>query len=333
MGIKSLTKTIKTNSPQSITHENLYKLSGKRVAVDASLIIYQQLFNTPGGRVFRNSKGQITNHVTGVFYKVMNYIALDIELIFVFDGKPPENKSTCIQERKEKSMKAKELSEKTTDVKEKQKLAMSSMRVTHEMINQIKKLLDLLGVSYIHPDGEGEAYASELCRIGYVDYVLTEDMDTMVYACPRMIRNCVDSSIKRKDIVSIITYQTLIDDLHLDHNSFIDFCILCGCDYCPIIPRVGNVTALKLIHKYNTIENILENTNYKIPDNYLIQFNAAKENFLLFRDKINIDTIDIHTSLPSVNDIEKYLINDIEMNDKRVKNALKKFHNKYKHTK
>ena len=100
MGIKSLTKTIKTNSPSSITHENLYKLSGKRVAVDASLIIYQQLFNTPGGRTFKNSKGDITNHITGVFYKVMNYISLDIELIFVFDGKPPENKSACIQERK-----------------------------------------------------------------------------------------------------------------------------------------------------------------------------------------------------------------------------------------
>jgi len=329
MGIKSLTKTIKTSSPQSITHENLYKLSGKKVAVDASLIIYQQLFNTPGGRVFKNSKGDITNHVTGVFYKVMNYISLDIELIFVFDGKPPENKSACIQERKDKSIKAKELSEKTEDIQEKQKLAKASLRVTHEMINQIKRLLDLLGVSYIHPDGEGEAYASELCRIGYVDYVLTEDMDAMVYACPRMIRNCVDSSIKRKDIVSIITYQTLIDDLQLDHNSFIDFCILCGCDYCPIIPRVGSVTALKLIHKYKTIENILENTNYQIPDNYLEQFNAAKKNFLLFRDKIDINKIDIHTSLPSVMEAENYLINDIEMNEKRVKNALKKFHNKY----
>lgn len=331
MGIKSLTKTIKTNSPSSIKHENLYKLSGKKVAVDASLIIYQQLFNTPGGKTFKNSKGYITNHITGVFYKVMNYISLGIELIFIFDGKPPENKSACIQERKEKSMKAKELSEQTENIQEKEKLAKASLRVTKEMIEQVKKLLELLGVSYIHPNGEGEAYASELCRIGYVDYVLTEDMDVMAYACPRMIRNCIDSSIKRKDIVSIITYQTLIDDLQLDHNSFIDFCILCGCDYCPIIPRVGSVTALKLINKYKTIENILENTNYQIPEDYLLQFNAAKENFLLFREKIDIDTIDIHTSLPSVKDVENYLINEIEMNEKRVKNALKKFHNKYKH--
>ena len=43
MGIKSLTQTIKRESSESITHENLYKLSGKRVAVDASLVIYQNL--------------------------------------------------------------------------------------------------------------------------------------------------------------------------------------------------------------------------------------------------------------------------------------------------
>jgi len=330
MGIKSLTKTIKTVSPESITHENLYKLSGKRVAVDASLIIYQQLFNTPNGKLFKNSKGMVTNHITGVFYKIMNYISLNIELIFVFDGKPPDNKSACIQERKEKSLKAKELSEKATTEEEKQKYSKASIRITKEMIDNVKQLLSLLGISYIQPDGEGEAYASELCRIGYVDYVLTEDMDVMAYGCPKMIRRCIDSSIKRKDIISVISYDKLISDIDLEHTSFIDFCILCGCDYCPIIPKVGPVTALKLIRKYGTIEDILKSTNYNVPENYVEMFQKAKENFLLFRDKVTVETIPIHTSEASVEGIESFLINDIEMNEKRVRNALKKFHNKYK---
>ena len=46
--------------------------------------------------------------------------------------------------------------------------------------------------------------------MGYVDYVLTEDMDTMVYGCPRIIRNCVDKDLKRKDIVSIFTYEKFL---------------------------------------------------------------------------------------------------------------------------
>ena len=249
MGIKSLTQTIKKNSPNTITNENLYKLSGKKVAVDASLVIYQQLHKGPSGKLFANSKGKVTNHITGLFYKIMNYISLNIEMIFVFDGKPPENKQLCINERKEKSKKALEKAETCQNEEEKLKLKKASLRITGEMINDVKKLLNLLGVSYIHPEGEAEAYASELCRMGYVDYVLTEDMDTMVYGCPRIIRNCVDKNLKRKDIVSIFTYEKLLSDLEISEDKFIEFCILCGCDYCPSVPKVGNITALKLIKK------------------------------------------------------------------------------------
>ena len=86
--------------------------------------------------------------------------------------------------------------------------------------------------------------------MGYVDYVLTEDMDTMVYGCPKLIRNCVEKDLKRKDIISIFTFEEVIRGLDLTYDKFIDFCILCGCDYCPTVPKIGNITALKLIRKY-----------------------------------------------------------------------------------
>ena len=82
MGIKSLTKSIQKFSPDSIQSVNLYKLTGSRVAVDASLMIYQQLLKSPKGKVFKNTEGKITNHITGLFYKIMNYISLNIDLIF-----------------------------------------------------------------------------------------------------------------------------------------------------------------------------------------------------------------------------------------------------------
>lgn len=330
MGIKSLTQTIKKNSPNTITNENLYKLSGKKVAVDASLVIYQQLHKGPSGKLFTNSKGKVTNHITGLFYKIMNYISLNIEMIFVFDGKPPENKQICINERKEKSKKALEKAETCQNEEEKLKLKKASLRITSEMINDVKKLLNLLGVSYIHPEGEAEAYASELCRMGYVDYVLTEDMDTMVYGCPRIIRNCVDKDLKRKDIVSIFTYEKLLSDLEISEDKFIEFCILCGCDYCPSVPKVGNITALKLIKKHTDINDIVENTSYDFPEGYLDTFKAAKENFFIFKDKINSDDIKLVTNEVDMDGLREFLINDIEMSDKRVQNSLKKFHNNYK---
>lgn len=332
MGIKGLTKTIMKHSPDAVTNENLYKLSGKRVAVDASLILYQQLLKSPNGKIFKNSKGKITSHITGVFYKIMNYISLNIEMIFIFDGKPPDNKQDCINQRKEKSKKAKEASLTSSSEEEKQKLEKSALRLTSEMVNDVKKLLNLMGISYIHPDvGEGEAYASELCRMGYVDYVLTEDMDTMAYACPKLIRNCIDKSLKRKDIVSIFDYTKIISDIELTHEQFLDFCILCGCDYCPVVPRIGEATAMKLIKTHGNIEEIIEKTKnkYAFPENYIDTFNEAKKNFKIFTDNIKVEDIDIKTGLRDIEGLSTFLIEEVEMNEKRVQNSLKKFHNNY----
>ena len=328
MGIKSLTQSIQKYSPDSIQTENLYKLSGKKVAVDASLIIYQQLLNKT--KIYKNNDGKMTNHISGIFYKIMNYISLNIELVFVFDGKPPDNKQECINIRKEKSNKAKELEEKAKTNEEKEKFQKASLRITKEIIDDVKKLLTLLGITYIHPEvGEGEAYASELCRVGYVDYVLTEDMDTLAYGCPKLIRRCIDRSNKRKDIVSIFDYEKMIHDFDMDYDEFLEFCILCGCDYCPSVPKVGHITAIKLFKEHKSINEIMEKTKFAFPENYKKTFQLAKENFLLYRDKLNVDKLEFHTSTVNIEETEKYLVNEINMNEKRVQNALKKFNNNY----
>ena len=330
MGIKSLTQTVKKFSPDSITHENLYKLSGKKVAVDASLIIYQQLLSNTKA-FFYNKEGKITNHITGLFYKIMNFITLDIELLFVFDGRPPDNKQACIQGRKDKSNEAKEKIEGTTSKEDKYKLERASLRVTREMINDVKTLLNLMGISYIHPEvGEGEAYASELCRMGVVDYVLTEDMDSLVYGCPKLIRNCVDKTVKRKGVVSIFDYDSIILKLGFNHDKFIEFCILCGCDYCSQVPKIGNITALKLFQKHETIEEIIKNTSYQFPENYLETFGLAKDNFLLYYDKITMDKIEVSKSEMNLEGLGKFLIEEINMNEKRVQTTLNKINNIYK---
>ena len=328
MGIKSLTQIIKRDSPESITHDNLYKLSGKKVAVDASLVIYQNLLNIGNRPLFKNSDVKITNHLSGLFYKIVQYLSLNIELIFIFDGKPPDIKSGTIFERKKKANEAKEKMDNAITKEEKDKYEKASLRLTKEMINDVKKLLDLMGVSYIHPDGEGEAYASELCRIGYVDYVLTEDMDTLVYGCPKLIRNCLDKSVKRKDIISVINYEKVLEDFKLTQVQFIEFCIFCGCDYCDSVPKIGNITALKLLKEHGNIETIINNnTKYVFPENYLELFKQSKEIFLMWRDKIDVNDMNIHKSQKNMSGLIQFLVGEIEMNENKVQNGIKKIMN------
>ena len=328
MGIKSLTQIIKRNSPESITHENLYKLSGTKVAVDASLVIYQNLLNVGNRPLFKNSDGKITNHLSGLFYKIVQYLSLNIELIFIFDGKPPDIKSDTIYERKKKANEAKEKMDKAVTKEEKDKYEKASLRLTKEMVDDVKKLLNLMGVSYIHPDGEGEAFASELCRIGYVDYVLTEDMDTLVYGCPKLIRNCLDRTVKRKDIISVIHYEKVLEDFNLTQDQFIEFCIFCGCDYCDSVPKIGNITALKLIKEHGNIETIINNnTKYAFPENYLDLFKQSKEIFLMWRDKIDVNDMNIQKSQKNMSGLIQFLVGEIEMNENKVQNGIKKIMN------
>jgi flap endonuclease-1 len=327
MGIKSLTQSIKKCAPDSIVHDNLYKLTGKRVAVDASLIIYQQLLRH---QLLKNKKGEITNHITGLFYKLTNYLSLNIEVIFVFDGKPPDLKQECIKVRKKKVQDAKDKMESCENIEQKNELEKSTLRLTKDMIDNVKKLLNLMGISYIHMDvGEGEAIAAELCRIGYVDYVLTEDMDTLVYGSPKLIRNCLDKSLKRKDIVSIIDYNEMMKGFEMTDEQFVKFCILCGCDYCTNVPKVGNTTALKMIKKHNTIENIIEEykNKYEFPEGYAELFNKSYDIFMMYRDKLNVDELNVHKSNKDVGGLIKFMVNDIEMNELRVQKAVKKLQN------
>ena len=145
-------------------------------------------------------------------------------------------------------------------------------------------------------DGEAEAIASELCRIGYVDYVVTEDMDTLTFGCPKMIRNCIDKEIKSTDSISIFKLDQLLHDLDIDYNQFIELCILCGCDYCDNIPRIGNRTAFKIIKKYNSISNYLKTNPKNIPEDYEQKYLKSIELFKMYHNNINISDLNIYNS-------------------------------------
>jgi flap endonuclease-1 len=326
MGIKGLTQLIKKNSPNSIEHLALYTMKDKRVAIDTSIFLYKSLMNVRSkGDYLRNSEGKVVSHIQGLYYKTNQLLTFGITPIYIFDGKPPQEKSDCIKGRQKRANECKEKMEKTEDAEKKKSLEKGTIRIKKEYIDDLKNLFSLMGVSYIHPDGEAEAYASELCRLGFVDAVMTEDMDTLSYGCPLLLRTCIDKSIKRTEVVTTFNFKKIIEDLKLNHDEFIDMCILCGCDYCPTIPKVGPVRALKYIQKYKTIENLI-NSNEKIdiPEEFKNKYIASRGLFKVFDGKIDLENLPIHNSKYDSDSIYKYLVNSCNMNTKRIQNSLQK---------
>ena len=61
--------------------------------------------------------------------------------------------------------------------------------------------------------------------------IATEDMDALTFATPRLIRNLC-TPVQQKVPINEYEYEKVIEGLKLTQDQFIDFCILCGCDYC-----------------------------------------------------------------------------------------------------
>lgn len=331
MGIKNLTSFLKNHSPGSMKNTNLYSYEGKILAIDASIFLYKSLINVRSKNDYlRNKDGKIISHIQGIYIKTVQYLTLGIKPIYIFDGKPPSEKKECISDRKKKVDEFKKKMENAKSETEKKELEKGTIRLTKEYIDDIKKLLDLMGIPYIHADGEAEAYASELCRLKIVDGVVTEDMDTLTYGCPVLIRKCIDRSIKRPDMITVFDYEKIIEDLKLTHDQFIDFCILCGCDYCPTILRVGPQKAYQYIQKHGSIEKIIESCpNLSISDNFKNKYEPSRKIFKSYYDKLRKEDLKIHTGKYDNQKLSDYLINGCSFSEKRVKENNSKIDNYY----
>src|SRR3954447_7714836 len=77
-----------------ITREpiELSALRGRTLAVDGNAELYQflALIRLRDGTPLQDSRGRVTSHLSGLFYRVTRLIAdYDVNLVFVFDGTPP----------------------------------------------------------------------------------------------------------------------------------------------------------------------------------------------------------------------------------------------------
>src|SRR3989338_7634216 len=140
----------------------LSDLSGKPLAVDAYNLLYQFIttIRQPDGTPLMDSKGNITSHLSGLFFRVTKLMNSNIKLAFVFDVKPPELKKEEIERRKEVKQDAQRKYEKAVeeeDIELMRKYSARTARLTQEMIDESKELVAALGLPVIQAPSEGEA--------------------------------------------------------------------------------------------------------------------------------------------------------------------------------
>jgi len=95
------------------------------------------------------------------------------------------------------------------------------------MKNDAIKMLRMLGCPVVEAPSEAEAQCVELVKGGKAHAVATDDMDALTFGTPKMYKGFKG----RKDPVIEITLAPILEALNFSMEQFVDFCILCGCDY------------------------------------------------------------------------------------------------------
>lgn len=243
---------------------SLEDLRGKSLAVDANNYLYQflSLIRTLNGTPLKDSKGNVTSHLAGLLSRSTRLIHdYEIDLVFVFDGKPPQLKQKEITKRRELREKAKKEWKKALEARDYatawSKAVMTS-QLTEPMIEDAEKLLTLLGIPYIQAPSEAEAQTAHMASQGEVWAAGSKDYDSLLFGAPRLLRYLTiygkeflpSKGISRPLKPELIHLQTLLSHHEIAHKQLIDIAILIGTDFNEGLKGIGPKTALQLLKKH-----------------------------------------------------------------------------------
>jgi len=303
-------------------------LTGKTIAVDAFLWLHQflSIIRQPDGTPLKDSKGRITSHLSGIFYRSAKLLEKGIKLVYVFDGPRPDFKFVTSERkiiREEATKKWKEALAKG-DLKAARKAAQATSVLTNEMIEQSKELLTYMGVPVVQSLSEGEAQCAYLCQKGLVYAVASQDSDSLLFNSPKLIRNLSITGrrkLPRQDTYievkpELIELENVLKELKIKREQLILIGLLVGTDYNPGIKGYGPKRALELVRREKTLENILKKIewNHDVPAQDIYNF--------YLNPPVNKDVkIEVESLKPE--DLLRLMVDKFEFSQDRIEKVIK----------
>jgi len=334
MGLAEIRQLIK-DCVKEVSFENL---SGSIVAIDAFNALYQFLtaIRQPDGTPLMDSKGRITSHLSGIFYRTKRLLEYGIKPVYVFDGKHPDFKKKEIEIREELKKKLEEKYKKAIELgikSDMKKYSAGTVRLTPEIVEDSKRLLDAMGIPYVQAPSEGEAQTARMVSDGVVDYAGTQDYDVLLFGAKKAVRNLVITGKKKvrgaevEISPEIIELDNILNCLKLTREKLIWLALIVGTDYNPDgIPGIGIKTAYELVKSSDDPEKLFKYVGWE--KHYKdIEWKELLEFFL---DPPTIKVEKIEWKEPDEDKIVQILVKEHDFNEERVRKAIDELRKSYK---
>lgn len=311
--------------------QTLAELNGRKIAIDASMAIYQFLVAVrsagEGGapsQQLMNEAGEVTSHLQGMWYRTIKFIEAGIKPVYVFDGKPPTLKSGELAKRtasKEKASKELEAAKEAGSVEDIERFSKRLVRMETSHVDDCKKLLRLMGMPVIEAPCEAEAQCAALAKADKVYAAASEDMDTLTFGAPRLVRKMWASEAAKVPILEF-SLPKVLEGLGVTYDQFVDVCILAGCDYAEPIKGIAATTAYKQVKSLGSLAKVVAGLDKtKVPEG--VDYDEVRSLFLK-ADVTDPATIDLKWLDPDEAGIMKFLVEEKGFNAARVESGVAK---------
>jgi flap endonuclease-1 len=203
-----------------------------------------------------------------LFFRTTRLIAdFGMRLVFVFDGRPPLEKTAeitrrrAVRERYEAEAAA---ARRAGNFARAYSKSTMTSRLTPEMIVDAKELLRLMGLPVVQAPSEAEAQAAHMARRGDAWAAASKDYDALLFGAPCLVRFLTISGREflpaqrssRPITPELIDLQRMLDALGITHAQLIDLGLLVGTDFHPGVTGIGPKKALALVKRHGAIEHM-----------------------------------------------------------------------------
>ncbi|XP_028967487.1 exonuclease 1 [Galendromus occidentalis] len=286
MGVSGLLPLLKGASKPA----HIADFKGSVAAVDGYCWLHRGAFSCAEKLVM----GEKTDLHIKFCMKMINALqANGVRPVVVFDGKSLPSKADTNKKRaeskKENLTKAKMLFAEGKTLEAKQ-LMKRCVNITPELAHQLICELRKHRIDYVVAPYEADAQLTFLNLNGYVDLIVSEDSDLLLFGCERVLYK-----------MDVNGYGTLVEKskipqclgsggtTHFTHDKFRWACILSGCDYLENLPGIGLKKTLKFLKPTSNTDpysllrkmpNYLKMPSVTVTDDYIDRFVKADNTFL-----------------------------------------------------
>lgn len=307
MGIKNLNRyLLDTCKNQSIQKKHLDLFQGKTIVIDTSIYLYKYA-----------ETGEL---IESMYHMISTLLYYKINPIFIFDGKPPKEKSDMLKKRKldkqtaeskYNDLVAKAATETTQEAKEEIQLELAKLkkqfvRIHPTDISAVKELMIAYGIQYIDASGEADRLCAKMVIQKVAWACMSDDTDMFVYGCTRIMRNL------NLQTHSVMYYNMngILRELKLPLQEFREIIVLSGTDY-NLHQKVSLYKALKLHKEFKLSQSPQTQTFYEwLSQNHIPDSNQLYDIYRMFNieDDIQTSTITIQPKpKPNRTNLHKFL--------------------------